>query len=87
MILSSLRVQKEQSEHAVFFDPDSPEQLAFILDKFSPLPPQERCLFSARAAHDATIKMKIFADEFAGLMELGATDSGRGGKTKFNRKS
>jgi glycosyltransferase involved in cell wall biosynthesis len=84
MILSSLRVHMEQSEHAVFFDPDAPEQLACILDKFSPLAPQERYLLSARAAHDATIKMKIFADEFVGLMELGATDSGRSGKTKLN---
>jgi glycosyltransferase involved in cell wall biosynthesis len=74
MILSSLRVQKEQSDDAVFFDPDSSEQLAHILDKFSPLAPQDRYLLSARAAKNATVKMKIFADEFAKLMVLCASD-------------
>jgi glycosyltransferase involved in cell wall biosynthesis len=70
MILSSLRVHREQSQEALFFDENSPEQLANILDDFIPLGSQERALLSESAAELAATKMQIFADEFVKLIEL-----------------
>jgi glycosyltransferase involved in cell wall biosynthesis len=70
MILSSLKVHREQSQEALFFDENSPEQLANILDEFIPLGSQERALSSGSAAQRASAKMQIFADEFVKLMEL-----------------
>ena len=69
MILSSLRVHREQSQDALFFDPTSPEQLADILDRFVPVGIEERAQMSSSAAQGAAVNMRIFADEFVKLME------------------
>ena len=68
MILSSLRVHREQREDALFFDADSPEQLSRILDGFLPAGYLERETKSSFAAQQALIKMEKFAREFAALM-------------------
>ena len=72
MILSSLRVHREQSEDALFFDATSPGQLAGILESFSPVGTEERLSMNVSAAQRASASMKIFADEFVGLMKLSA---------------
>lgn len=72
MILSSLRVHREQSEDALFFDATSPGQLAGILESFSPVGTEERLSMNVSAAQRASAGMKIFADEFVGLMKLSA---------------
>lgn len=72
MILSSLRVHREQSNDALFFDASAPEQLADILESFLPLRPEERSSMYIAAAQQSTIKMKIFSDEFVNLMEMNA---------------
>ena len=69
MILSSLRVHREQREDALFFDADSPEQLSRILDGFLPAGYSERETKSSFAAEQAPIKMDKFAREFAALMK------------------
>ena len=69
MILSSLRVHREQREDALFFDADSPEQLSCILDGFLPAGYSERETKSSVAALQAPIKIEKFAREFAGLMK------------------
>lgn len=70
MILSSLRVHREQSEDSLFFDVASPEQLARILGGFSPAGPKERLPMSISAHELASANVKIFANEFVKLMEL-----------------
>lgn len=70
MILSSLRVHKEQSGDALFFDASSPMQLAEILDGFTPAEPELRLAMYVAAAQRANLGFKIFADEFIELMEL-----------------
>ena len=72
MILSSLRVHREQSEDALFFDATSPGQLAGILESFSPAGTEERLSMNVSAAQRASTSMKIFADEFVGLLKLSA---------------
>jgi hypothetical protein len=70
MILSSLRVHREQSHDALFFDPALPGQLASILDNFSRAGPDERLSMSISAAQRASANVKLFADEFVKLMAL-----------------
>ena len=72
MILSSLRVHREQTEDALFFDATSPGQLAGILESFSPAGTEKRLSMNVSAAERASAGMKIFADEFVGLMKLSA---------------
>jgi glycosyltransferase involved in cell wall biosynthesis len=72
MILSSLRVHREQYDGALFFDADSPEQLGSILDEYLPDGYLEREKKSAFAAQQAPIYMEKFAKEFAALMTLSA---------------
>lgn len=72
MILSSLRVHREQYDDALFFDADSPEQLGRILDEYLPDGYLERAKKSAFAAQQAPIYMEKFAKEFATLMTLSA---------------
>jgi len=69
MILSSLRVHREQSEDALFFDAASPEQLAGILDSFLPPNPEQRLCMSDSATQRASDSTKRFAEEFVSLME------------------
>ena len=72
MILSSLRVHREQSEDALFFDATSPGQLASILERFLPAGTEERLSMNVSAAQRASTSMKMFADEFVGLLKLSA---------------
>lgn len=69
MILSSLRVHREQSQDALFFEAASPGQLARILSGFSIVSPSERLSKSLDAAKRATAATKRFADEFVNLLE------------------
>lgn len=69
MILSSLKVHKEQCSEAVFFDASSPHQLAEILDGFTPATSEEREGMSISAAIRTQIGMQAFADDFAELVE------------------
>lgn len=68
MILSSLRVHQEQSKDALFFDAWSSEQLADLLDKFTPTDPGNRLSFSEAASRLALERNKSFAEKFATLM-------------------
>ena len=74
MILSSLRVHREQREDALFFDADSPEQLSRVLDEFLPAGNLEREAKISLAAQQAPIYMEKFAREFAVLMTSSAED-------------
>lgn len=69
MILSSLRVHREQSEGALFFDPASPEKLADILGDFSPAGPEERLAMGNAAIRQASASTNLFARQFADLLE------------------
>ncbi len=72
MILSSLRVHREQRADALFFDENSPDQLSRILDEFLPAGQLEREQRGSFAAQQASIQMKKFALEFAALMMTSA---------------
>ena len=72
MILSALRVHREQREDALFFDANSPEQLSCILDEFLPLGNSARETRIYFAAQQAPIYSKKFAREFAVLMTSSA---------------
>jgi glycosyltransferase involved in cell wall biosynthesis len=72
MILSALRVHREQREDALFFDADSPEQLSRILDEFLPAGNLERGAKISLAAQQAPIYIEKFAREFAVLMTSSA---------------
>jgi glycosyltransferase involved in cell wall biosynthesis len=69
MILSSLRVHREQSADAAFFDPGSPDELADLLEGVTPAGPQQRKSMSETAALRASASTKMFAREFAELIE------------------
>lgn len=70
MILSSLPVHKEQSKDAIFFAPDSPKQLAAILDEFSLTLSTERLIMDKPAVDPTFSNMKAFANKFVQLMSL-----------------
>jgi len=70
MILSSLRVHREQSQDALFFNPDAPRQLADILSNFESCGPMERFNMNLAADLRAQASMKNFADNFSHLMSL-----------------
>jgi glycosyltransferase involved in cell wall biosynthesis len=72
MILSSLRVHKEQNSHAIFFDADSPEQLAEILIDFVPLSRTRRAAIEEAAHRQAADNMRLFARQFSELMQFSA---------------
>ncbi|OIQ97568.1 glycosyl transferases group 1 [mine drainage metagenome] len=69
IILSSLSVHREQSLDALFFDPTSPEQLAVILENFTPMSSEKRMAMHKFATDAALINMERFAMEFSGLVE------------------
>jgi len=69
MILSSLRVHREQSHDALFFDATSPKELACIMDNFSPVDHIQRMSMSVSAAHIASVNINKFRDEFVKLIE------------------
>jgi glycosyltransferase involved in cell wall biosynthesis len=71
MILSSLRVHKEQAgENAFYFNQDSPEQLARILETFEPLTAPQRQLLAEESRITAAGDVRRFADQFSELMEF-----------------
>jgi glycosyltransferase involved in cell wall biosynthesis len=71
MILSSLRVHKEQAKgKALYFDKDSPAQLARILETFEPLPGPQRAALAERSRIAAADAVRRFAVQFCELMEL-----------------
>lgn len=69
MILSSLRVHREQGGNAAFFDPAFPEELANLLEGFLPVSPQQRLAMAEAAALRASTSTNMFAREFAELVE------------------
>jgi len=70
MILSLLAVHKEQAEDkAVYFEKDSPEQLARILETFEPLTAPQRLLLAQRSRIAAADAVRCFAEQFSELAE------------------
>src|SRR5207247_11019779 len=68
MILSSLRVHKEQAgEKAVYFHKDSAHQLATILGNFQPLPASQRQRLADHSRIAAAADARRFADRFTDL--------------------
>lgn len=70
MILSSLAVHREQRDDALFFDATSPEQLANILEAYTPICREERLTLSAVAQKQASLRLAVFVAEFVGLIRL-----------------
>lgn len=70
MILSSLRVHKEQNDRAAFFDPRSPDELADRLEKASFNIGAKNMAEKRDASQLASARMNIFANKFADLMLL-----------------
>ena len=70
MILSSLRVHKEQAEeNALYFDTDSAYELARILETFQPLTASQRELLVVKSRIAAEDDVRRFGDQFADLVE------------------
>ncbi len=72
MILSSLRVHREQSAEALLFNADKPEELAEVLTNFKPAEHEDRLKMGIAGAQCASLAMKIFSDRFVDLIELSA---------------
>lgn len=70
MILSSLRVHREQSHDALFFEPNSPEQLVSILENFSSEDQEKRSDRFSSAKDQSAYNTKTFANEFVKLLIL-----------------
>lgn len=71
LILSSLRVHREQAkDKALYFDNDSPQQLARILETFEPLTTGQRQLLAEKARIAAAEDVRHFAGQFAELTEF-----------------
>ena len=69
MILSSLRVHREQCEQAIFFDPYSPDQLAEIMKSFLPATAVSRLSMCETAIQNSKVSTRTFAHEFVCLLE------------------
>jgi glycosyltransferase involved in cell wall biosynthesis len=81
MILSSLNVHKEQAEdQALYFDKDSPEQLAGILETFEPLTAPQRVLLAQKSRILAEAAIRRFAERFCQLAEVVVRSYGSLGK-------
>ena len=76
MVLSRIRVHEEQTNNAIFFDPQSSDQLAYILEKFTPLSIIERSKKREDAYKKASINLKLFAENFTNLITLQAQTQG-----------
>lgn len=74
MILSSLRVHKEQICSAAFFDPNSPEELADLLDIFNLNNLTNRFSSKIAVPQLSFDCMGMFSNNFADLMELASKD-------------
>jgi len=71
MVLSNLNVHKEQAgEHAVFFDPDLPEELAGLLSNFQWLPEKEKLILQLQARKLSNKRVADYARVFADLVEI-----------------
>jgi glycosyltransferase involved in cell wall biosynthesis len=70
MILSSLRVHREQSQDALFFEPNSPEQLAIILENFSSEGQEKRSDRFTSAKEQSAYNTRNFANEFVKLLMI-----------------
>ena len=71
MILSSLPVHREQAEDkAVYFEKDSPEQLARILETFEPLIAPERLRLAQKSRIAAAEAVRRYAEQFSELAEF-----------------
>ena len=67
MLLSDLRVHREQSRDALFFDATKPQALAELMANFVPLPEVDRMVMAESAAEQASERTRLFAEEFCGL--------------------
>ena len=67
MLLSDLRVHREQSRDALFFDATKPQALAELIANFVPLPEVDRKVMAESAAEQASERTRLFAEEFCGL--------------------
>jgi len=86
MILSSLAVHKEQAQDkALYFDKDSPEQLARILETFDPLTAQQRLLLAHKSGIAAADAVRRFADQFSELTEAVVRPHGSSDKRTASR--
>jgi glycosyltransferase involved in cell wall biosynthesis len=70
MILSSLRVHREQSPDALFFEPNSPDQLASILESVSSEDQEKRSDRYISAIEQSAYNTRNFANEFVKLLTL-----------------
>lgn len=68
MILSKIRVHEEQTSNAIFFDPQSSDQLANILENFIPNSTNVRNDRREDAINTASLKFQNFAEEFTNLI-------------------
>ncbi|WP_353427869.1 glycosyltransferase family 4 protein [Polynucleobacter sp. MWH-UH19D] len=69
IILSELRVHKEQCNNAFFFDPDAPDQLANILESFNSSTHGFGDIGGGHFAEVAEINFNKFSEEFTNLIE------------------
>jgi hypothetical protein len=69
MILSGIRVHKEQCKDAIFFDPDSSDQLANILEQFNSTIQRKGEFLGADFSENAEVNFHKFSEEFTDLIE------------------
>ncbi len=75
MLLSDLNVHKEQAkEFAIFFNPNSPEDLAELLINFKPLLTEEKLALQIQARELSDYCVAEYAKTFADLVELTALE-------------
>ena len=80
MILSSLAVHREQAEDkALYFDKDSPEQLARILETFEPLTAPERLQLEQESRIASAEAVRRYAQQFSELTEFVVRSYGSSG--------
>ena len=78
MILSSLPVHREQAGgNALYFSPDSPQELAAHLRDFRPWSPEERAAAVTRARADASLRLARFAHDFYDVVRESLHGHGR----------
>lgn len=68
MLLSDLRVHREQCHDALFFDPTKPDALAELMADFVPLSESDRTIIAESAAEQASERTRLFAQEFCKLV-------------------
>jgi glycosyltransferase involved in cell wall biosynthesis len=79
MILSSLPVHREQAgENALYFSPDSPHELARLLQSFRPLSREERAAAATKARIESGVRLAQFARDFYDVMNESLQGNRRG---------